>query len=200
MNDWSGNKKTIFVTLGASSHANEDREENDYYATDPKAVDILVNECPITFPKDVPILEPCCGGGHLSKRFEELGYNVTSSDLIDRGYGETGKDFISSYNKWEGNIVTNPPYKYAMEFVLKALEIVDTGKLVAMFLKLQFMEGKARKKMFILHPPRYLLVSCSRILCGKNANFSYSNGSAVAYAWYVWEKGYKGRTEILWVN
>lgn len=25
-------------------------------------------------------------------------------------------------------------------------------------------------------------------------------GSAVAYAWYVWQKGYKGNTIVKWIN
>ena len=34
-NDWIGNNKSTFSTLGASSHSNTERESNDYYATDP---------------------------------------------------------------------------------------------------------------------------------------------------------------------
>lgn len=201
MSDWTGNEQTVFATLGASSHAKEDREENDFYATDPKAIDILVNDCPYQLAVDVPVWEPCCGQGHMSKRLIELGYvNVKSSDLIDRGYGDVGVDFLSTFNKWDGNIITNPPYKLAKEFVEKSLEIIPNGRFVAMFLKLQFLEGKARKKMFLMNPPRFLMVSSSRILCGKNGDFNYEQGSAVAYAWYVWEKGYRGRTEIVWCN
>jgi len=37
--DWSGNHKSIYTTLGASSHTLNIREENDFYATEPKAVD-----------------------------------------------------------------------------------------------------------------------------------------------------------------
>ena len=38
MKDWTGNNKAIYTCLGASSHALEDREKFDYYATDPIAV------------------------------------------------------------------------------------------------------------------------------------------------------------------
>lgn len=40
--DWTGNKKTTFVTLGASNHTDHDRAEHDYYATEPKAIDELL--------------------------------------------------------------------------------------------------------------------------------------------------------------
>ena len=54
---------------------------------------------------------------------------------------------------FNGDIITNPPYKYAKEFVEKALEVIPKGNKVAMFLKLQFLEGKARRKMFETSPP-----------------------------------------------
>ena len=40
--DWTGNGKSIFTTLGASNHTEKEREINDYYATDPIAVDALI--------------------------------------------------------------------------------------------------------------------------------------------------------------
>lgn len=89
------------------------------------------------------------------------------------------------------------------EFVEKALQIIPEGKKVAMFLKLQFMEGKARKNLFLKYPPKVIYVSASRLLCAKNAEFDKmieGGGSAVAYGWYVWEKGYKGKTELQWFN
>ena len=197
--DWTGNGKSIFVCNGASNHTDEAREVNDYYATDPKAIDILINDGGITFLSE--ILEPACGEGHLSKRLEEYGYNVTSYDIVDHGYGEV-KNFFD-IDRWYGDIVTNPPYKYAKEFVEHALDIVPQGSMVAMFLKLTFLEGQKRKELFKKHPPKYVFVSSSRLQCAKNGNFvRYGKGvnTAVAYAWYIWIKGYTGETVIRWVN
>ena len=43
--DWTGNSKSAFVQLGASSHSETEREINEYYATDPKAiVDLFARE------------------------------------------------------------------------------------------------------------------------------------------------------------
>lgn len=44
MSDWIGNSKSVYSTLGASSHSEKERETNDYYATDPYAIDILIND------------------------------------------------------------------------------------------------------------------------------------------------------------
>ena len=72
-----------------------------------------------------------------------------------------------------------------------------------MFLKVQFLEGKRRKQLFKVFPPKVIYVSSSRILCAKNGEFGRminGGGSAVAYAWYVWEKGYNGDTIVKWIN
>ena len=195
--DWTGSQTSIYKTLGASNHTEKEREENDFYATEPKAIDIL---CQVEKFHEW-ILEPACGQGHLSKRLIENGYQVYSSDLIDRGYGMQYDFFETS--SWHGDIITNPPYKFAKEFIEKSLSIIPNGNKVAMFLKLQFMEGKARKQLFKCHPPKTIYVSSSRLLCAKNADFDgmiAGGGSAVAYAWYVWEKGYSGKTVVEWIN
>ena len=197
--DWTGNKSSIYKTLGASNHTDKIRETNDYYATEPAAAEWL---CKLENLSET-IWECAAGEGHLSEVFVEKGHTVLSTDLIDRGYGTGGVDFLECNNIFDGDIITNPPYKYAKEFVYKALELVPDGRKVCMFLKLQFMEGKARKLLFEKYPPKTIYVSSSRLLCAKNADFNgmrAGGGSAVAYAWYVWEKGFNGDTIVKWFN
>jgi len=198
--DWVGGSKSAYTCNGASNHSLEDRETDDYYATDPKAVELLLeNE---TFSNT--IWECACGQGHMSKVLESHGYTVISTDLVYRGYGvEKSVDFLKQSRVFDGDIITNPPYKYAKEFVEKALESVDNGHKVAMFLKLTFLEGKARKTLFQKYPPKTVYVSSSRLQCAKNGDFVKDRtgvNMAVAYAWYVWEKGYSGDTIIKWIN
>lgn len=190
-----GNGST-FRTLGASSHCDHERPEGDYYATEPSATEWL---CKLE-KFSSKILEPACGEGHISKVLESHGYEVTSRDLFDRGYGEVA-DFLSIGNtEWDGDIITNPPYKYATEFVKKSLEIIPEGNKVAMFLKLTFLEGKARKNLFQSNPPKVLYVSSSRLKCAINGDFEGLGSSATAYGWFVWQKGFKGDTIIKWFN
>jgi len=188
-----GSNNAVFTTLGATSHALSNRQKHDYYATDPIAAEHLMSLESLS-----NILEPACGQGHLSKVFVQHGYKVRCSDLIFRGYGEK-KNFFD-YKKWNGDIITNPPYKYAREFVEHAIDIIPKKSKVAMFLKLSFLESIKRKKMFQKYPPKKVYVSSSRIVCAKNGDFKTYNQSAIAYAWFVWEKGYKGRTVIEWFN
>lgn len=194
--DWVGGRAAVFKTLGASNHTDSERQSEDYYATEPAATEWL---CKLE-QFEGPILEPSCGEGHISEVLKAHGYDVTSRDLADRGYGDVA-DFLSIGNtEWRGDIVTNPPYKCAKEFVEKALRIIPAGHNVAMFLKLTFLEGKARRELFETAPPRTVWVSSSRLKCAMNGDFDAYASSAAAYAWFVWEKGYKGDTIVKWFN
>lgn len=196
--DWTGNRNSIYKTLGASNHSEYARQNHDYYATEPKAMELLLSE-----EKFQPLIWECaCGEGHLSKVLENHGYRVISTDLIYRGFGcMQTVDFLKhTQQNFDGDIITNPPYRYALEFVEKAIETVKPGRKVAMFLKLQFLEGKKRKTFFKKHPPKIVYVSSSRLLCCKNGHFFKHQSSAVAYAWYVWEKGFDGDPIIKWIN
>ena len=200
--DWVGNSNSVYKTLGASNHTKEERQNEDYYATDPLAAELLLQIEDID--KSKPIWECAAGEKHLSNVFEKHGYNVRSSDIIVRANGGVEKlDFLTQNEKWDGTIITNPPYRHGIEFIEKAIETVTEGNKVIMFLKVQFLEGKTRKKLFEKYPPKIIWVSSSRIMCAKNGDFEEMKkigGSAIAYAFYVWEKGYKGDTILKWFN
>lgn len=195
--DWIGNGNSIFKSLGASNHTDKERQSEDYYATEPRAAELLLEK--ETFSPRV--WEPACGEKHLAKVFEAHGYEVRSSDIVDR-CGNEVFDFLDMTNTdWDGDIITNPPYKFATEFVYKALSIIPEGRKVAMFLKLQFLEGKERRELFRIAPPRTVYVASSRLNCAMNGDFKkYNYNSAVAYAWFVWEKGFRGDPIIKWIN
>lgn len=201
MKDWTGNKKSTFVTLGASNHSEHERENDDYYATDPKALEIFLNridEDGVRLHKN--IWECACGEGHLSEVLKNRGYKVWSTDLIDRGYGSGNTDFLKSIpDSWCGDVLTNPPYKYAKEFVEKALEVTRIGAYTVMFLKIQFLEGQGRRKLFKKHPPKYIYVNSVRQTCYLNGDMSKKLSSAACYCWFVWEKGFIGEPIIRWI-
>ena len=196
MKDWTGNTRSTFATLGANSHADHDREANDFYATDPKAAELLLE----VEPELTDIWEPACGAGHLAKVFERYDKLAAASGLINRGYGKPNVDFLQCKHSHNCDIVTNPPFRYALEFVHKALELIPDGRKVAMFLRIQFLEGKAWRKFFDENPPQTVYVFTSRIKCAMNGDFEATKGSAALYAWFVWEKGWKGETRVRWIN
>lgn len=196
--DWTGNSNSVYKALGASNHADDGRESNDFYATDPIAIDKLSAKF------DIPhkVWECACGSGCLSARLQELGHVVYSTDIIDRGYVGMNRlfNFLKTTKMPEDySILTNPPYNKAMEFVLHGLSLVSDNNYVIMFLKLTFLEGiKRRKELFDRYPPKLLFVCSERVLCAKNAEFEIRKreGSAVAYGWFVWQKGFTGKTTI----
>lgn len=146
-----GGNQFVFSTLGASNHVADERAANDYYATDPRAVEMLLQM--ETF---APVIwEPACGEGHISKVLAAHGYEVISTDLIYRGFGDPEPlNFLEeTLDGFEGDIITNPPYSVGLQFVERALESVRPGGKVAMFLKVQFLEGKRRGEFFKKSPP-----------------------------------------------
>ena len=184
---------------GVINRTSTEREVNDFYATDPKAIEELLK-----IEKFSPNIWECaCGQGHLSEVLKNHGYNVKSTDLIDRGYGEGNVDFLKCQEPFDGDILSNPPYKFAQEFVEQALKIVSKGNRVAMLLKLTFLESKARAEFFAKYPPEYIYVSSSRIQCAKEGNFEkYKNtGSETAYAWFIWRKDSPAiEPKVRWFN
>lgn len=181
--------------LGVQTKYSDEREQNDYYATDPIAAEWLVKLENLNHN----IWECACGEGNLSEVFVKHGFEVKSTDLIDRGYGTGGVDFLACNEHFSGDIITNPPYKLAEPFIEHALSLVDEGNKVCMFLKVQFLEGKNRRNLYENTPPKTVWVSSSRIQCSRK-NADCNSGSMIAYAWYVWEKGYKGDTILKWFN
>ena len=195
--DWTGTKNSAFKQLGASSHCEEEREENDFYATDPSSIDDLLKY--ETFDKN--IWECAVGQGHLAERLKKYGCTVKGTDIIDRGYpGTKIVDFLNEKYDFEGDIITNPPYKYCSEFILNALDSIPKGHKVAMFLKLQTLEGQKRyEEIYSKYPPKTIYIYSKRKNCAKNGEFEKYPSSAVCYAWFIWVKGEYGVTELKWI-
>lgn len=188
---------STFRQLGASNRSTYERVRNDYYATDPKAVEMLLD-----LEQFSPNIWECaCGEGHISKVLESRGYTVRSTDLIDRNYGQGGVDFLLQTEIWDGDIITNPPYKYALKFVEKRLELIPDGRRVCMLLRIQFLEGQSRLKLFKRRPFKVMYVSTKRLCCRRNGLFEqFDKKSRMAYAWFIWEKGYTGESIVRWFN
>ena len=199
MKDWNGNSKSLFSTLGASNHSVEERANEDYYCTPPQAVEDLLKREKFNHY----ILEPAVGGGMIADVLKSHGHEVQSMDIIDRGYeGTEVRDFLYTTKenlRFSPDIITNPPYAMAKEFVEHALDISMDSVKVAMFLKIQFLETKKRYEMFKKYPPKKIYVYVNRIACGKNGILG-TESSAVCYAWFVWEKGYKGLPQVDWIE
>jgi hypothetical protein len=168
------------------------RPKLDFYRTPEEAVIALLN----VESFDGIVWEPACGDGAISSVLKDYGVDVISSDIHDYGYGPV-VDFLTT-NETVDHIVTNPPFFIAQKFVERALAST-TGK-VAMLLKLAFLEGKKRKAFFEQNPPKKVWVFSNRITMHREGNEeAYKNGGMIAFAWFIWEHGHTGPTEIGWL-
>lgn len=195
VSDYNGRKRVMRAI--SVNHSKGERPSEDFYASHPEAGEWLMK----LEKFDGPIWEPCVGQGHLAEVFKKHGYEVKSTDLVDRGYGQGGVNFLDpKITEWNGAVVTNPPFAFAQEIIEKALSIIPQGQKVAMFLRTLFLEGKSRRRLFDENPPKRVWVTSKRIMCAKNGDFNSYKGAAQSYAWFIFEKGYKGDTILKWFN
>lgn len=204
-------KEDLFRIIGASNHCADEREAVDFYSTDPDCVkDLLELE---QFRNKV--LEPCCGNGNIAKVLTDAGYDVTATDLYDHGYGTVGIDCFD-YTNIDQDIITNPPYSLTTEFIEHMINELQSGHKMALFLKLQVLEGQARyQKIFSQGKLKRVYVYVNRVACYKNDERYQKNedgslkldkdgnpkkiGSAACYMWAIWEADYHGFPEVRWI-
>lgn len=167
-------------------HGNN-RVKDDFYPTPANATLALLHREKF----DGDIWEPACGDGAISELLKQQGYDVYSSDLVDRGYGDAHFDFLNSH-KVHDNIVTNPPFNIGTKFTIHSLHCAR--KKVAIFQKLTFLEGKERRdKLFSLNMLRSVYVFSERQAFGEH------KGGMLAFAWFVFDKEYNGKAEITFI-
>lgn len=191
----------------AGGNPSNGRIKDDFYATNPKAVQMLLDA--VAFPKEGKYLEPCVGQGHIAdvikQRFPQS--EVTTVDLVDRGYPGT---LVCDYLLWETDdvfdeIITNPPFSLATEFIEKSMSLLRDGGRCSIFIKLQFLEGIRRKKLFEKYPPRWIYVFRKRMSVfadGMETNPRTGKNwvTTFCFAWFIFEKGYKGEPTIRWLD
>jgi hypothetical protein len=184
---------TKALSIVGSSRDNGEREADDFYPTPPYAVERLLER--EVFSGN--IWECACGEGDISEVFKNKGFEVISTDLINRGYGEQ-IDFLKS-ELVADNIVTNPPYKLALDFVLKAKK--QGRKKIAMFLKTVWLESETRFDMFQDKDfPLKTVYQFSKRVSLYKGGVKMKNSGMIAYAWYVWDKEYVGKPTIEWIR
>lgn len=199
-------KKVLSGGKIAGGNPEHERVKNDYYATNPKAVKMLLSNYEF---KAQTILEPCVGGGHIVDAINNFFDNqkeITALDIVDRGYPNTiVQDFLTweTDKKFDG-IITNPPFSFAKEFIEKSMSLLTDNGQMAMFLKIQFLEGAKRKEFFEKYPPKFIYVFRNRMATWNSGNeFDPNTGkrwaTTMCHAWFIWEKGSKTEPIIRWL-
>lgn len=172
------------------------RATKDYYATHPSVTEDLLR----VESFNQKILEPCCGEGYMAEAIIKAGYEVEACDIVDRGYGRQA-DFLSSdFEPDVFDIITNPPYQDTLLFIERAINMCKEK--VAFLMPLRYLSSMERYSFYQSYPPIRVYCYVNRINMAKNGRFDlYDDAGAnkEIYAWYIWKKGYQGKTELRWI-
>jgi hypothetical protein len=192
--------RTAQKMVGMSRHEdgfdkNTLRPKGDAYASPPIATVRLLEAR--TFGKR--ILEPCCGNGAISKVLVDRGYDVTSRDLYDWGYGTPNMDFLTTPAEPFDAVITNPPFKIATDITLKGLECVkSTGGPVAILNRLAWFEGKDRAERLLQPYLLHTYIFKTRIPRTHRFDYTGKKGtSLIAFAWFIFGHDRIGKSDVL---
>jgi len=148
--------------------------------------------------KDLSCLEPACGAGHMAKVLTEYFGEVRSADAYAYGYADV-RDFLTY--PYETNavdwVITNPPFRLAEEFVLRALRVARQG--VAILARTVFLESVGRYRgIFQTMPPTKFAQFVERVPMVRG-RLDGKATTATGYAWLVWEKNSTSVPRLMWV-
>ncbi len=176
------------------------RLPNEFYPTPPEATRALLSV--ETFDGD--IWEPACGDGRIAKVLTAQGHAVTSTDLHDYGYGETGIDFLKQQISRARHIVTNPPYGRGLadRFVSRALTLTrQTGGKVAMLLNMASLSHPRRTVTWQQTPPARIY-AIDDIVCWPEDRYGPAPRyfTKHRYVWAIWTPDHQGPPAFWWLS
>ena len=184
-------------TKGNPRSSGYQRSERDLYTEPEWAVEALLDAEKI----EGPIWDPACGTGTIPRVCRRRGLVACGTDIADKPRS-LRHDFLmdapmaTTRDMPIQSIICNPPFKLAEEFIRHA--VVDLKVDVAAFLlRLAFLEGQARRKMFERTPLARVLVFSKRVSMPPPGTKQV--GGAVAFAWFVWRRGHVGPPTIGWL-
>lgn len=178
------------------------RASNDWYQDSPQATEALLRVERFSGLS----WDPACGVGTIPTALEAAGLDCMGSDIVDRGYRcpwiSSPRDFLKSPNPDVSNIVSNPPFNLAREFVDCAL--VMASHKVAMLLPLTFLEGAKRARWLETTPLARVHVFSWRISMPPGellaAGKVRPEGGKKAFAWFVFEHGWQGPAQVRFLH
>jgi hypothetical protein len=181
-----------------SSHCRADRGLDAYFSPPEATASLLAIEHG-RLPQR--LWEPAAGDGAIAQPLRAAGFEVLASDIADYG-GEdisAGVDYLRALlPPTIGGIVTNPPYRRAVEFARKALGEVPY---LALLLRTNFLESTARLPFFRSHPPARVWISSRRLpMMHRHGWAGPTAPSNTCFAWFVWDKSAEAKGVIDWFD
>lgn len=180
------------ATATVESMKKWDRKAADFYATPEEGTQALINA--LGLKPGTVVREPACGDGKLARVLELAGIKVIASDLFQRGYGVPFVDFLTADKMVDPEIgeatwtITNPPFKYAEEFIRKSLSQTPN---VAMLLKSNYWHAARCLPLFETHRPTIEYRLCWRLPFLKNER---GDNPLMDVSWVVWQAARGGQS------
>jgi hypothetical protein len=160
------------------------------------------------------VVDPCSGGGVLTRALRHAGYFVHAQDIHD--WNNVDCDRIHDW-LWPGavpdnllrrefSVFMNPPFSKAVEFVDAAFRY--GARKVVCFQRFAWWESAERRDFWAKLPPHRVYICGSRADCWrydlpkdeKGNRFDHEGkklaGSSTAHAWFVWEPGQPSGTSL----
>lgn len=162
------------------------RHEDDWYRTPGQCTRALLR----VERFETEIWECACGDGAISRELEAYGHTVISSDLIGRGYGNSGVDFLAATELWATDIITNPPYDKADEFALHALSL--GVRKMALLCRLAWLEGQDRYDRLYSQRKLARVWTFSPRQTLWRGDRGEGDGGMTAYQWFIFERDHNG--------
>lgn len=174
-----------------------DRQQNDFYPTPTWVTEALLNCVTLRGP----VWEPCCGDGAMARAIAARGQDVVASDLVDRGFGRHGVDFLKcgAFPAGCRAMVTNPPYGDGggsvkgvnapgalLQFVRHAIRLTEQadGQL-ALLVRFQWLAGKKAANLISSGPLAKVIVLRRRIRWFDMGPLT--NHGQHHHAWIFWD-------------
>jgi len=179
-------------------HTSYRRADHDFYPTPPEATRALLSV--ETF--DGPIWEPASGNGAIAKVLMAAGHRVISTDLIDRGWGTGGIDFLAETRNRARHIVTNPPYagNLISRFAQHALNLARPVRgTVVMLVDFAGLAHPSRTGFYVRNPPA-AIYALDELVCWPNGIPNPAIPAHNRFCWVVWKPDHTGRPTFWWLN
>ena len=208
----------VFKLMG--SHSATERAKDDFYQSSTEIANALFecvkkgikgNKVYAAGLENTVVIDSSAGTGTLLEPLYKSCWFQIGYDIADRGYERVIiRDWFNvNTDMWKKEIwfgrhpkiiVQNPPFKLALEFVQHGLELLDKGELLFSLHRLLFLEGGERfgKLYGNKQKPKYVFVFAKRVSCIAPDVPGKGQG-AMCYAWFMWQKGFRGNTQIKWI-
>jgi hypothetical protein len=185
------------------------RDASDYYVTPQFAiVDFLrefIADNPSLLNRPLLVLDPCSGGDtqrpmaypKALKLSALTIQTLATNDIREDSLADTHGDYLTmpTDTPWD-LIITNPPFRLALEITQKAMQDVADDGWVVMLQRVNWFGGQARKVWWQSNMPTYCYIHSKRMSFMPPGSINPVSGKkytsdSIEYAHFCWRKGHK---------